>query len=146
MYGISYYALSQYYVAEIPVGVPEETVEGGSGADIVLGKTPPPDGTGFDVALKKEGEKWRSTATGETATEITTESLDEGTYAVRARLASTSDRKVMSDWSPKATFPVGPESAGGCSVVGVSNSAITRLGQWFVGLRVLALILRRKRL
>jgi MYXO-CTERM domain-containing protein len=131
---------------EIPVGVPEETVEGGSGADIVLGKTPPPGGTGFDVELKKEGGKWRSIATGENATEITTESLDEGTYAVRARLASTSDKKVMSDWSPKATFTVGPESGVGCSVVGVSNSATTRLGQWFMGLLALALVLRRRRL
>ena len=131
---------------EIPVGVPE-LVKGGESATIVLGKTPPPDGTGFDVQLQKEGGKWRSIETGVSSTEITTDTLAEGTYAVRARLTSLDDTEVATDWSPEATFTVEPDDAGcGCRVVGLSNSTGRPPCQWLAGFLLLAFVFRRRML
>ena len=119
--------------------------KGSENATIVLGKTPPPDGTGFDVQLQRDGGKWRSIGTGVSSTEITTETLAEGTYAVRARLTSLDDTEVASDWSPESTFTVQPEDAGcSCRVVGLSTSTGRHSFQWLAGFLLLAFVFRRR--
>ncbi len=89
----------------VPPRVPDR-VSAGERVAVTMSVEPPPEGTAFDLQLRKGDGEWQTVREAVAEGRAELDPLEAGEYGVRCRIRSLEDGTKATGWSPPAEFTV----------------------------------------